>query len=69
MSEKIFQARALHTQRPREMNDLECSKDVLYSEGGNGEMVGEHIENQRYYLANKGLSSQGYGFSRGHVSM
>lgn len=44
MSEKIFQASAPHTQRPREMNDLECSKDVLYGEGGNGEMVGEHIE-------------------------
>ena len=27
----------------------------------------EHIEKQRYYFANKGLSSQGYGFSSGHV--
>ena len=26
-----------------------------------------HIEKQRHYLANKGLSSQGYGFSSGHV--
>ena len=25
------------------------------------------MEKQRYYLANKGLSSQGYGFSSGHV--
>ena len=24
---------------------------------------------QRYYFANKGLSSQGYGFSSGHVWM
>ena len=26
-------------------------------------------EKQRYYFANKGLSSQGYGFSSGHVWM
>ena len=29
----------------------------------------QHIEKQRYYFANKALSSQGYGFSSGHVWM
>ena len=29
----------------------------------------QHIEKQRYYFANKGPSSQGYSFSRGHVWM
>ena len=29
----------------------------------------EHIQKQRHYFANKGLSSQGYGFSSGHVWM
>ena len=29
----------------------------------------QHITKQRHYLANKGLSSQGYGFSSGHVWM
>ena len=29
----------------------------------------EHIEKQRHYFANKGLSSQGYGFSSNHVWM
>ena len=29
----------------------------------------QHIKKQRYYFANKGLSSQGYGFSIGHVWM
>ena len=29
----------------------------------------QHIENQRHYFANKGPSSQGYGFSCGHVWM
>ena len=27
----------------------------------------QHIKKQRYYFANKGSSSQGYGFSRSHV--
>ena len=29
----------------------------------------QHIEQQRHYFANKGPSSQGYGFSCGHVWM
>ena len=29
----------------------------------------QHIEKQRHYFANKGLSSQSYGFSRSHVWM
>ena len=28
-----------------------------------------NIEKQRHYFVNKGLSSQGYGFSSGHVWM
>ena len=29
----------------------------------------KHIQKQRHYFANKGPSSQGYGFSCGHVRM
>ena len=29
----------------------------------------QHIKKQRYYFANKGLSSQGYGFFSSHVWM
>ena len=29
----------------------------------------EHIKKQRHYFTNKGLSSQSYGFSSGHVWM
>ena len=29
----------------------------------------QHIEKQRHYFANKGPSSQGYGFSCGHIWM
>ena len=34
-----------------------------------GRKVRQHIEKQRHYFANKGPSSQGYGFSSGHVWM
>ena len=29
--------------------------------------IRQHMEKQRHYFANRGLSSQGYGFSSGHV--
>ena len=29
----------------------------------------QHIKKQRHYFANKGSSSEGYGFSSGHVWM
>ena len=29
----------------------------------------QHIKKPRHYFANKGLSSQGYGFSSGHIWM
>ena len=29
----------------------------------------QHIKKQRHYFANKGPSSQGYGFSSGHVDV
>ena len=29
----------------------------------------QHVRKQRHYFVNKGLSSQGYGFSSGHVWM
>ena len=32
-------------------------------------MTNLDIQKQRHYFANKGPSSQGYGFSRGHVWM
>ena len=31
--------------------------------------IRQHIKKQRHYFANKGPSSQGYGFSSGHVRM
>ena len=34
-----------------------------------GRKARQHIQKQRHYIANKGASSQGYGFSNGHVWM
>ena len=43
-------------------------KDV-YSWKESYDQPRQHIKKQRHYLANKGPSSQGYGFSSGHVWM
>ena len=40
-----------------------------YSLEGDYDQPKQHIEKQRHYFANKGPSSQGYGFSSGHVWM
>ena len=34
-----------------------------------GKHIRQHIKKQRHYFVNKGLFSQGYGFSSSHVSM
>ena len=44
------------------------SKDA-YSLEGSYDQSRQHIEKQRHYFVNKGLSSQGYGFSSGYVWM
>ena len=36
---------------------------------GRNDQPRQHIKKQRHYFANKGPSSQGYGFSSGHVWM
>ena len=38
-----------------------------YSLEENYDQPRKHIEKQRHYFANKGLSSQSYGFSSSHV--
>ena len=40
-----------------------CSLEEIYDQPR------QHIEKQRHYFAGKGLSSQSYGFSSGHVWM
>ena len=51
--------------------DGDCSHDIktrLLSER-KAMTFRQHIKKQRHYFANKGPSSQGYGFSCGHVWM
>ena len=43
-------------------------KDAYYLEGSY-DQPRHHIKKQRHYFVNKSLSSQGYGFSSGHVWM
>ena len=44
-----------------------CVFSVWFSQGF--DQPRRHIKNQRHYFANKGPSSQGYGFSSSHVWM
>ena len=50
--------------------DGDCSHEIkrrLFF--GRNDQPRQHIKKQRHYLANKGPSSQGYGFSSGHEWM
>ena len=50
--------------------DADCSHEIkrrLLLEKKSYDQPRHHIKNQRHYFANKGTSSQGYGFSSGHV--
>ena len=51
--------------------DDDCSHEIktLASWKKNCEKPRQHVKKQRHYFANKGPSSQGYGFSCGHVWM
>ena len=44
-------------------------KDAYSLEGKLWPTYDQHIKKQRYHFANKGPSSQGYGFSSSHVWM
>ena len=44
-------------------------KDAYSLEGKLDNFPRQHIKKQRHYFVNKGLSSQGYGFSNSHVWM
>ena len=52
--------------------DGDCSHEIkrhLLLERQSYDQPRQHIKKQRHYFANKGLSSQSYGFSSGHVWM
>ena len=51
--------------------DGDCSREIkmLTPRKESYDQLRQHIKKQRHYFANKGPSSQGYGFSCGHVWM
>ena len=50
--------------------DSDCSHEIKkHSSKESYDQPRQHIQKQRHYFANKGLSSLGYGFSCGHVWM
>ena len=53
------------------MADGDCNHEMktLASWKKSYDQPRQHIKKQRHYFANKGPSSQGYGFSNGHVWM
>ena len=53
------------SRRPRRLGGLRAARRVPGMGGG----TTRHIQKQRHYFANKGPSSQGYGFSSSHVWM
>ena len=49
--------------------DGDCSHEIKRCLLLSYDQPRQHIKKQRHYFVNKGLSSQGYGFSSGHVGM
>ena len=49
--------------------DGDCSHDIKAAWKESYDQPRQHIKKQRHYFAIKGPSSQGYGFSCGHVWM
>ena len=49
--------------------DGDCSNEIKFPWKESKDQPRQHIEKQRHHFAYKGLSSQSYGFSSGHVWM
>ena len=49
--------------------NIQKTKIMASGPSPHGDQHRQHIKKQRHYFANKGPSSQGYGFSSGHVWM
>ena len=50
--------------------DGDCSHEqILAPSNKSYDKTRQYVKKQRHYFANKGPSSQGYGFSSGHVDV
>ena len=67
----ILQYQTLFFQAPKSLQMVTAAMKLkdAYSWKKSYDQPRQHIEKQRHYFANKGPSSQGYGFSSGHVWM
>ena len=64
-----FQASCFWAPKSLQMVIAAMKLKDAYSLEGSYDRPRQHIKKQRYYFANKSPSSQGYGFSSGHVWM
>ena len=56
---------------PKSLQMVTCSREIkrLAPWKKSYDQPRQHIKKQRHYFVNKGLYSQSYGFSSGHVQM
>ena len=66
---KQFQTLFFEAPKSLQMVTAAMKLKDAYSLEENYDQPRQHIKKQRHYFANKGLSSQSYGFSSGHVWM
>ena len=66
---KQCQTLFLRSPKPLQMMIAAMKLKDAYSWKESYDQPRQHIKKQRHYFANKGLSSQGYGFSIGHIWM
>ena len=71
MGKQWKQCQTLFGRAPESLQMVNCSHEIktLTPWKESYDQPRQHIKKQRHYFANKGLSSQGYGFSSGHVWM
>ena len=71
MGKQLKQCQTLFFWAPKSLLMVTAAMKLkdAYSLEGNYDQPRQDIKKQRHYFANKGPSSQGYGFSCGHVWM
>ena len=71
MGEQWKQGQTLFLGAPKSLQMVTAAMKLkdAYSWKESYDQPKQHIQKQRHYFANKGSSSQGYGFSSGHVWM
>ena len=69
MGKQWKQCQTLFLEAPKSLQLVTAAMKLKDSLEENNGQPRQHIKKQRHYFANKGPSSQGYGFSSSHVWM